>query len=557
MTMRDTKNEAAQWKAEPGAALNGFQSIIWQLLLGLLLTIGYVALEWISSSHEYKGLPFTAWDPGLGLLFAALVVRPVLAIPALFTGVIAAEAFVLQTGLGWSQLVASAIIITGVYTAIALVVRNAFRFDPALPRLQDILVLLGGGLAGAMLSAALLLAMLISAGNIVTSEMLPTAWPHIVGDTIGIFVVTPLFLKIVTKFRFLKSFDFKKYLWEAASLVIAITVFAWFATQPQSRENLQYLYLLFIPVVLAAVRHGLTGASVMLALTQAALVFILDWVGTDSTRFTEYQTLMLILTATGLLVGAIVSERDMARQRVQVMEWEAARAARFSLISGMAAALSHEISQPLTAARARARSIERLLDMNDTVRLRENLGPLVSQIDRAADILQHMRDFLRRGSPSRKMESWTKISADAAALLAPLAAEKKVALIIVESSDLPDVFCDRVQIEQVLINLAGNAISALTTSGSGTGEIYLSAKLSGNGRQLEFSVRDNGPGIEPSMAENLFHAMTTTSPEGLGLGIAISVAIIEAHRGRLWLEESRPGHTEFKFHLPIGTRGEF
>ncbi len=541
---------------EQGDALNYFKPALRRMLWGALLTAAYMALEWISSAHEYKGLPFTAWDPGLGLLFAALIVRPLLAIPALFAGVIGAESLVLQTGLGWSQLVASAIIITGVYAAIAHLVRNAFGFDPSLPRLLDILLLLGGGLAGAMTSAALLLAMLISSGNIAMSDMLPAAWPHIVGDAIGICVVAPLFLKIVTKFRFRISFDPKRYVWEAASLAIAIAVFAWFAGRPQSRENLQYLYLLFIPVVLAAVRHGLTGASVMLALTQAALVIILDWVDTDTAKFTEYQTLMLILTATGLLVGAIVSERDMARQRVQVMEWEAARAARFSLISGMAAALSHEISQPLTAARARARSIERLVDMNDIVRLRENLGPLVSQIDRAADILQHMRDFLRRGSPSRKLESWAKISSDARALLAPLAAEKKVALQIVEGAGMPGVLCDKVQIEQVLINLAGNAIAALSSSGRENGEIYMSAQLSGNGRQLEFSVRDNGPGIEASVAENLFNAMTTTSPEGLGLGIAISVAIIEAHHGRLWLEESRPGHTEFKFHLPVGTKGE-
>ena len=222
----------------------------------------------------------------------------------------------------------------------------------------------------------------------------------------------------------------------------------------------------------------------------------------------------------------------------------------------MAAALSHEIGQPLTAARARARTIERLIEMNDLTRLRENLGPLVAQIDHAADILQHMREFLRRGSSERKPVSWKSIATGAQVFLAPLAAEKKVSLKIQTNSALPDALCDRVQIEQVVINLAGNAIEAISTPGQEDGEIQIAAALAKNGRDIEISVRDNGPGIDPSVAENLFNALKTTRHDGTGLGLAICTSIIEAHHGLLWLEASQKGNTEFRFVIPVAVNGD-
>src|SRR5262249_54380997 len=130
--------------------------------------------------------------------------------------------------------------------------------------------------------------------------------------------------------------------------------------------------------------------------------------GYDANVFTEFQVLMLVLTATGLTVGVVVSERRQAARavraveaRLRAKEAEAAEAARFTLVSGMASALAHEINQPMTAARALARAAQEILRAPNADRARAdgNLTTLIAQVDHAAGVVRRMRDFLRRGHP--------------------------------------------------------------------------------------------------------------------------------------------------------------
>lgn len=522
----------------------------------IMLSAAYVMLEWISSIHEYKGLPFTAWDPGLGLLFAAMILYPAVGAPALAMGIIASEAIVLQSILDWQRMTALSLIVTTVYLCTAIAVRKSKKFDSAIPRLSDIMLLIGAGISGALVSAFLLLTFLILAGNLTTADIIVAGASHLIGDIIGIAVISPLCLRLVRQPALRLRIPALPAILEGAVALAILAIFAWLSARPEGPNTLQYFYLLFVPVVFSAVRHGLTGASVMLAITQAALVIVLDRIEADASKFNDYQTLMLILTGTGLLVGAITSERDAARHQAKAMEWESARAARFNLVSGMAAALSHEISQPLTAARARARTIVRLIENNDLARTVENLGPLVAQIDRAADILQHMREFLRRGSPERKRVHWHEVIAGARSLIAPLASEKNVKLEFSARTPVLPVYCDRVQIEQVLINLISNAIEAITSSGQVNGIVAITAAVADEQKMLEVSIRDNGPGVDPSIMSKLFNPMTTTRDDGLGLGIAICASILDTQNGRLWLDRSEKGHTEFRFRLPLAPNGE-
>ena len=203
-------------------------------------------------------------------------------------------------------------------------------------------------------------------------NILMAATPLLVGDAIGIAVMTPLTLRLVDA---------------AAGPRVAVRLFAatWpsrsrsMARSPASHSviivggaggsGLKYFYLLFVPVVLAAVRHGFDGACVALAVTQFALVGLMHRFGYDAQAFTEMQTLMLVLTgdrACGRR-GCQRAQADgragqLAEERLREKEAEAARAARFSLVSGMASALAHEINQPMTAARALARSAQHLLE---------------------------------------------------------------------------------------------------------------------------------------------------------------------------------------------------
>lgn len=520
-------------------------------VLGGVLTAAYMLLTWVSSIHEYQGLPFTAWDPGLGLLFAAMVIRPVLGMSALFAGILGSEALILQSDVSAMHIVGIGVFVAGSYGAVAQFLTKRHIFDPTLPMLRDIFALLAGGVIAACWSGAILLALFYMSGDLGFNEILGAAWAHVIGDVIGIGIVAPLALKFFTRAGFYKFNLNAKF--EMACFFVTVGLFGFLIATSPAGEGLRFFYLLFIPTVLVAARHGMTGAALCLAGTQGALVVILDWVDADPGRFTDYQTLMLFLSATGLVVGAIVSERDNARLRVQAMEWEAARAARFNLVSGMAAALSHEINQPLTAARARAKTLTYLLEREEWGRLREQLTPLVNQIDKAAEILSRLRDFLKRGTPDRKPMDVSQILSDAQMLLDPAARAKNIELSWRNGDEAAIVNCDPVQIEQVIVNLVNNAIEAIVSSKQIGGRIEIRAER--QGANLHVKIHDNGPGVNADIIGRLFNTITTTRADGLGLGVLICQSIITSHDGRLWLAHSQPGDTQFEFQIPMIPKG--
>ncbi len=523
----------------------------WAAWLGqfLALVASYVLLEWISSLHEFKGLPFIAWDPGLGVLFAALILRPYVGAPALFAGILCAEALFLLTASDLLRVIAFALIITLSYLLSARLIQIIDdNFDVKLSHMRDVVILLGCSIIGALASATLLIGFVLLRGELTTADIAAAGWPHVVGDVIGIAVVTPLCLKLFanpgrfTLHRALRAWP------EAGAFLLALALFVGLVSRTGESAALQYFYILFIPTVLAAARFGLLGACLMLSATELALVIILELVDADPSRFTAYQTLMLVLSMTGLLVGTLISERDAARLKAAALEEEATRAARFNLVSGMASALLHDLSQPLTAARARARTMQLLSEANDVPRLKENLTPLLAQIDRASTILHGMRDFMGRSSKTRQACDFASMVEVVKMLTGPAAEERGVKLIFTADA-VPPIPCDRTQIEQVLINLISNALDAHGESAQDKW-IRISASR-GDGHHVEISVTDNGPGIDPQIAPRLFEALVTTKSDGLGLGIVICKSIIESHAGRLWLQESRPGHTEFRISLPI------
>jgi C4-dicarboxylate-specific signal transduction histidine kinase len=268
---------------------------------------------------------------------------------------------------------------------------------------------------------------------------------------------------------------------------------------------------------------------------------------------------MLILTATGLTVGVVVTERRQAARamqeveaRLRAREIEAAQAARFNLVSGMASALAHEINQPMTAARALARAIQQLLRAPtiDHARADGNLTNLVAQIDHAAGVVRRMRDFLRRGHPHVSTIDTRSMLDDALILVRAEANAKSVAIALDIPRELPPLHGDRIQLQQVILNLVRNAMEALT--GRMDGIVGIAVVWLED--LVEIRVADNGPGIEPALAARLFEPLMTSKPDGLGLGLSICASIVQLHGGRIWLHSGEPGATEFRFSLPLAPR---
>ena len=520
----------------------------------------YPALEWVSFIHEFKGLPVTPWNPGLGVALALMIRRGPGYGLALFAGVIAAEFVDLQSAMAWQVILGIATVIAAGYAGVATVLRRRMAFDVGLGRLRDILVLLGAGVFGAASVTVALIALLLAAGVLETRDVGTAALPFLVGDVIGIAVTTPLLLRISKHWREGTLRRMLPALPESTLLGVVILGALWVIAGTESTAGFRAFYLLFLPVMFAAVRHGLDGACLSLAVTQLGLVGLLHRPGFEANSFTEVQLLMCVLTATGLIVGIVVSERREAdraardfEDRLKEKEAEVAQAARFTLVSGMTSALAHEINQPMAAARALARSAQELLRRpdGDMARADRNLGLAIAEIDLASGIVRRMRDFLRRGQPHVSTLDVRGLLDDTLILIRPEAAARGIALDLDVAPGLPVVHGDRVQLQQVVLNLVRNAIDSISGAGRRDGRISVAAFRGANPAVLDIAVTDNGPGVAAEALDRLFQPLTTSKQEGLGLGLSICQAIVEAHGGRIRLHANAPGATEFRFSLPL------
>ncbi len=529
-----------------------------RILIGAAFLVAYVALERLSFIHEYQGLPITSWNPALGMMFALIVLVGAPAAGLLFAGVVIAETFVLESKLAWPIVVAIAFIVTASYAAAAMIATRLLQLDPALTRLRDVLILLGAGVAGAAVVAFALTVLLVATGHLAQDEIITATTPLMIGDVIGVAIMTPLTLRLARHRRGLRIDRLSAL--ALGFLIYATLIFVALRIIVAGEGGSKFFYLFFIPVIVAAIRHGLDGACLALVATQFSLVALLDVYGYDSRSFTEFQTLMFVLTATGLIIGVVVSEREsagrlmrIAETRLREKEAEAAQAARMTLVSSMASTLAHEINQPMTAARALGRSAQHILnsDAPDLPRARANIESMVAQIDHAGDVIHQMRDFLRRGQPQAAPVEVRGMLEDALALVRAESAAKRIAIRLDVADGLPPIRGDRVQLQQVVLNLVANAMEAMTAAGTVNPVIDVAARRSASGDALIISVRDNGPGVGDDLAERLFEPLSTSKQEGLGLGLSICVSIMEAHGGRIWLESQAPGATEFRISLPF------
>ena len=522
------------------------------------LVLVYVALEWMSFIHEHKGVPVTPWNPGLGVAFGLIVLKGAAYGLALFACVVIAEIFVLQTDLAWPIILTIAAVIAASYTAAAALARGTLRLDTALSGVRDVLVLLIAAVAGAGIVAVLLAVLLLTTNELDIGDLPKSALPLFVGDIIGIAVVTPLLLRLSGRWRELAHAISRPLIIEVILFALATGFALWMIVGSDRPNDYKYFSLLFLPVVAVAVRHGIDGSCLALAATQLGLVALLRTYGYDAGVFTEFQIVMFVLTMTGLLVGVIVSERQqadiatrLAEARLKESQQEAARAARLNMVSGMASALAHEINQPMTAARALARSAQQLLQPHatDLERANTNLSALVTQIDHAGSVVRRMRDFLRRGQPHFSTLDIGTVLDDALSLARPEAATHQTRIDLDVANSLPIVFGDRVQLQQVVLNLVRNAMDAITETHRTDGHVWVRAHMAEDGKAVEISIIDNGPGVPDGLA--VFEPLSSSKTDGIGLGLSICANIVQAHGGRIWLQSSRSGATEFRFSLPL------
>ncbi len=239
--------------------------------------------------------------------------------------------------------------------------------------------------------------------------------------------------------------------------------------------------------------------------------------------------------------------RQMTEARLQELQSELVHISRLTSMGNMASALAHELNQPLSAIANYLKGSRRLLDQKgvDAAGLRDAIDKAADQALRAGDIIRRLRDFVSHGTTDVRGEPLVKLIEEAIALA--MVGASAVRLHLAFSPEVEWVLADRVEIQQVMVNLIRNAIEAMS-AGDGQ-ELTISTKPRGD--MVMVSVADSGAGLSPEAAANLFKPFLTTKSHGMGVGLSISRTIVEAHGGEIWAENIPGGGAQFNFTLPV------
>jgi two-component system sensor kinase FixL len=244
-----------------------------------------------------------------------------------------------------------------------------------------------------------------------------------------------------------------------------------------------------------------------------------------------------------------LTERQETEHQLKELETELARLSRLTAMGEMASTLAHEINQPLSAISNYLQGCGRLLESVDhpnVPKIRDALAETTKQTLRAGHIIRQLREFVARGETEKRPENISKLVEEASALALVGAPEEGVKPRFSFENHTNSVLVEKVQIQQVLLNLMRNAIEAM--QGRDRKQLLVETKEVA-GDMIEVSVADSGPGISEEIADRLFQPFVTTKPSGMGVGLSISKRIIEAHGGEMWAEPNPGGGTVFRFTL--------
>ncbi|MBT3057193.1 MAG: PhnD/SsuA/transferrin family substrate-binding protein [Candidatus Thiodiazotropha sp. (ex Lucina pensylvanica)] len=278
----------------------------------------------------------------------------------------------------------------------------------------------------------------------------------------------------------------------------------------------------------------------------------------DGSSFPVEYSSTPIWDDSGKTVGSVVVFRDTTRRKraeeeARQHQLELARAGRLSTMGEMASGIAHELNQPLTAISTNAQASIRILesDSSNTNVCIDVMERIAAQADRAGEIIRQLRRLVRK-EPLERSEGNVNDLVNAVALLIwPDVRKASVKLELDLDETLPAIPLQPIQIEQVILNLARNAIEALLEKRGGERKLYIGTQNKA-GKSIAVVVRDNGPGVKQELATTLFDPFVTGKPQGMGLGLSISYGIIEAHGGKLSLNPAYEEGAEFDFYLPFG-----
>ncbi len=508
----------------------GSPSMFWVLGAGYCLIA--LALDVLSNIGLYRGLGVTPWTPasGLAVAFAYIFGNRGL-VPILLAELLI---LLINNKAGFPFGLSFLLAISGAATWLVggTILRKMPEFEPRLGSVQSLLRLILVAVAQSIVGSAIYVAALWASNLIVEPTLFPVAWRLLVGHLVGILVVAPLPLMLHAGWQFPRLTPVR--LLQILVLLAAL----WVIFTYRAATAYQLFYLLFLPLLWIAIRDGIGGAAVMLNIAQVGIIlgaqFRTDIIPTTG----SLQILMITLALTGLLVGAVVTDRHAAGQRLRDQHAALSRALRLRSAGETAAAISHQINQPITAISTYAAVALDAVQRNNTELARTTLTKLSEECERAASVAKSIRDLVKQGSLSSAPTRIQEVVESTRRIHSSELSSLDIALEVDIPASLPIILADRIQLEQALDNIVTNSLEAIREANRGS-RIKISAAVQQT--ELIIEVEDDGPGFAPGLDALATTPFMTTKHNGSGLGLAIARSVAEAHGGSLAILQRSSG----------------
>lgn len=496
----------------------------------------YIALDWASYIDPLGPFNITPWNPQPALAIVWMLLGGLRHLPAVMATVFGADVLIRHAPAGYAITALTSLALATGYAGIAAAL-HAYLGGTTMRSVRDLTVLVAATIAGSALIGAAFVGIL-RAAQLLDVVPMPDAWLRFwVGDAVGILVTAPLLLAVTDAGRRAAMLRLARRP-ESILQVAALAATLWLIFDALGGDPSRHFYLLFAPLIWIAARGGLNGAVVSSAIVQVGVVLAIRAPAAAELPVIELQALVAVFTLTGLYLGMMVDERTRATEDLR-------QSLRLAAAGEMAGAIAHEVNQPLTALSNYGQSALALLAKGAPAydQVPAVVAKMLGEAERASDVVRRLRDFFRAGTTRLEDVPGDELEAMLRRIAKQVIGAQPVDLQLRIEPSLPTLYVDRLQIEVVLRNLLANAIDAL----QGHGSVRVRAQRHGAER-LRLVVQDDGPGIAAEARQRIFEPFVSGKPSGMGLGLAVSRAIAEAHGGSL--EAHAASHGEFHLVLP-------
>lgn len=509
-----------------------FLGSAYRLRVGLVYLAIHLLLDWISQRYPDAAPGILPWNPaaGLGIVLVCIYGR---GMAFLIPPTVLVSSLLLRASNEAITIAAVEGLIVGIgYAGAALAISGpALAFNSRELNLRDLLVLLFVAVVSSAIVAICYIMCLSAFGGVAVEEAPASVLRYWIGDLIGLTIVAPLGL-LVGHGR-IEPRPTRLAILQLATTAILLAL----ALQSREAGRASYFFLLFFPIIWIAIASGIEGVVVALASIQAGLLLAAFNLKFDVHHLADFQARMLALTVTGLVAGALVTDRRRAEEVARMQRDALAQIATRASMVELATAIAHEVNQPLSAAGTFASLVVETLESEpsrDPTAL-ESARKVVRQIDRASHVVRGLRALVRLTNHAQAPVAPERILTEVADLCALDANRLGVTVRVNIPAGLPMIRVDRLQVEQAILNLMRNALDAIGASGSLERAITLYGLERPNGA-VELGVIDTGPGLPPGFSLDQLRPFTSKKEDGLGVGLSLcrsiglaNGAVIEIH----------------------------